>query len=128
MKKMRRDGKKILIILSCVLTAAFIALVLAFTLSGAGGVSVEKKAPREAVMTGRNAPPENTALAAPVDINTAPAAELAELPGIGEKLADAIIAYREANGAFKRIEDIVNVPGIGEGKLAAVKDSITVGR
>ena len=125
---MRRDGKKTLIILSCALTAAFIALVLVLTLSGTDGVSVEKSAPHEAVMTGRNTPPETAAPVAVIDINTASAAELTRLPGIGEKLADAIIAYREKNGAFKRIEDIVNVSGIGEGKLAAIKDSITVGR
>lgn len=52
--------------------------------------------------------------AAPVNINTADAATLSELTGIGEKRAEAIIAYREANGPFKSAEELMNIKGIGE--------------
>lgn len=62
------------------------------------------------------------------DINTASAAELDTLPGIGEKLAAAIVSYREAHGGFQDIEDIMDVPGIGAGKFAKFKGRITVGR
>lgn len=62
-----------------------------------------------------------------VDINTAPAAELDKLPGIGEKLAAAIVSYREAHGGFQDIEDIMDVPGIGAGKFEKFRDRITVG-
>jgi competence protein ComEA len=59
-------------------------------------------------------------------INLATAAELAELPGIGEILAERIVAYRDAHGDFKRTSSIENVSGIGEGKYNAIKDLITV--
>jgi competence protein ComEA len=64
---------------------------------------------------------------APIDINTATAAELETLPGIGPSTAQKIVEYREANGPFATIEDIKNVPGIGEGKFEGIKDLITVG-
>lgn len=57
-------------------------------------------------------------LAAPVDINTADAQTLAtELKGIGTAKAEAIVAYREANGPFKRLEELVKVKGVGEKTL-----------
>ena len=62
-----------------------------------------------------------------VDINTASQEELEGLPGIGPTLAQAIIAYREENGPFARIEDIVNVSGIGSATYEDLKDLITVG-
>lgn len=52
-----------------------------------------------------------------VDLNTAPAAELATLPGVGPKLAAAIVSYREEQGKFSSIEQLLNVSGIGEVKL-----------
>jgi competence protein ComEA len=67
------------------------------------------------------------AVSGPVNINTATAAELETLPGIGPKTADAIVEYREANGPFGTIENIVDVPGIGEGTFEKIKGEITVG-
>ena len=61
-----------------------------------------------------------------ININTAGQAELMELPGIGESIANKIIAYREENGKFEKIEDIKNVPGIGDSKFANIKDMIKV--
>jgi competence protein ComEA len=63
----------------------------------------------------------------PININTATAAELETLPGIGPKTAQTIVEYREANGPFETIEDIMDVPGIGEGTFEKIKGSITVG-
>lgn len=60
------------------------------------------------------------------NINTATAAELTALSGIGEKKAADIIAYREANGNFSDISDIMRVPGIGEKIFAQIKTEITV--
>ena len=52
--------------------------------------------------------------------------ELDTLPGIGESLARRIIAYREANGPFGSIEEIMEVSGIGEAKFAELEDRVTV--
>ena len=64
----------------------------------------------------------------PVDINTAGVEELDQLPGIGTVLAGRIIAYREANGPFETVEDLLEVSGIGEAKLAELEGWITVGQ
>lgn len=61
-----------------------------------------------------------------ININTADAAALATLPGIGEKRAGDIIAYREANGPFPIPEAITDVPGIGDAILKNIIDRITV--
>lgn len=62
-----------------------------------------------------------------VNINTASAAELESLPGIGPSLAQRIIDYREQNGPFATIEDLDNVSGIGPGILERFRDQVTVG-
>ena len=61
-----------------------------------------------------------------VNINTADAERLATLKGIGPALAQRIIEYREQNGAFKTIDEIKNVRGIGDKKFAAFKDKISI--
>lgn len=66
-----------------------------------------------------------TAGTMPVNVNTASKEELEILPGIGEKLAEAIIEYRE-NTPFRQAEDVKNVDGIGEKKFEAIKDMICV--
>ena len=62
-----------------------------------------------------------------VAINTANMAELMTLSGIGESRAADIIKYREENGDFSRIEDIMLVSGIGEKTFEEIKEQITVG-
>lgn len=62
-----------------------------------------------------------------ININTASSFELEALPGIGPKTAQKIIEYRDANGPFLSIENIVDVSGIGPGTYARIKDLITVG-
>ena len=61
-----------------------------------------------------------------IDINRAEAWLLEALPGIGETRAQAIVDYRNENGPFKRIEDLLRVKGIGEGTFDQIKDYITV--
>ena len=61
-----------------------------------------------------------------VDLNTATEEELVALPGIGESRAKSIIAYREKNGGFSKIEDIMKIEGIKEGMFAKMKDKICV--
>ena len=62
-----------------------------------------------------------------IDINTASQSELESLPGIGPTTAQNIIEYRETNGPFVSIEEIIDVPGIGSGIYERIKDLITVG-
>lgn len=73
------------------------------------------------------APPVSPADTDLVNINTASAAELETLPGIGPTIAKKIIEYREQNGPFLSTEDIINVSGVGPGTYERIKDLITVG-
>ena len=61
-----------------------------------------------------------------LNINTASAADLTALPGIGEKKAAAIVAYREANGPFADTTQLLNVDGIGQGILKKIQPHICV--
>ena len=71
-----------------------------------------------------NAPSE--AMPSPVNINEANADELSVLPGIGAKKALAIVAYRELNGKFMSVEELVNVKGIGPKMLAKLSGYVSV--
>ena len=63
---------------------------------------------------------------APVNLNTATAEQIAALPGIGPKAAQRIVEYRQKNGGFKKIEELMNVKGIGEKSFLKLKPLITV--
>jgi competence protein ComEA len=64
--------------------------------------------------------------AAPVNLNTASQAQLESLPGIGPGAAQRILEYRQKNGSFKKLEDLMNVKGIGEKSFLKLKPLITV--
>ncbi len=64
--------------------------------------------------------------AAPVNLNTATAAELQGLPNIGPATAARIVEYRQKNGGFKKVEDLMNVRGIGEKSFLKLKPLVTV--
>lgn len=62
-----------------------------------------------------------------VNINTATAAQLESLPGIGPATAKRIVEHREKNGAFKKLEDLMNVRGIGEKAFLRLRPLVTIG-
>lgn len=75
---------------------------------------------------GRHVAAENVTSDGKVAINQAGVEDLQRLPGVGPVLAEKIYAYREAHGPFRVVEDLLDVPGIGEGKLAALRDAVVV--
>ena len=62
----------------------------------------------------------------PLALNRASANDLEGLPGVGPVLAERIVAYRERNGPFKEVEDLLQVSGVGEAKLASIRDLVRV--
>jgi competence protein ComEA len=85
-----------------------VALVLGLALSGAPVLAAEAKAP-----------------AGKVNINTASAEQLEELPGVGAKLAARIVEYRQKSGGFKSVQELMNVRGVGEKNLAKLQPHLT---
>ncbi|MEY5152031.1 MAG: ComEA family DNA-binding protein [Actinobacteria bacterium] len=69
---------------------------------------------------------ESTAKSALININTATALELEALPSVGPSTAKAIVAFRTKNGPFGKAEDLLKVPGIGDGKLSAMKPFVAL--
>lgn len=64
---------------------------------------------------------------APVNLNAATLAQLQTLPGVGASTAQRIVDYRQKNGAFKKVEELMNVKGLGEKSFLKLKPLITVG-
>jgi competence protein ComEA len=62
-----------------------------------------------------------------VNINSASAAEFEALPGIGPKMAARIVEYRQKNGPFKKVEELMNVRGLGEKNFLKLKAQLTIG-
>jgi competence protein ComEA len=62
-----------------------------------------------------------------VNLNTATVADLQGLPGVGAKVAARIVEYRQKQGPFKRIEELMNVQGIGEKSFLKLRPQLTVG-
>lgn len=68
----------------------------------------------------------STKPAAVVNLNTASASELEQLPGIGAKVAARIVEYRTKKGPFKKVEELMNVQGIGEKSFLKLRTQLTV--
>ncbi len=101
------------------LTGLFLCLLL--------GLFVRDRTGAASVETALTAPVEEVRPdLSPVNLNTADEAALTALPGIGEALAARIVEYREEHGPFEAVEDLTNVSGIGQGKLAALEGLVTV--
>jgi len=69
-----------------------------------------------------------TATEVRININTATVEELTMLPGIGPSYAQRIVEHREKNGPFKKVEDLLNVRGIGEKTFEKIRERLTVAK
>ena len=67
-----------------------------------------------------------TTLSPLINLNSATSDQLDTLPGVGPSTAKAIISYRSRKGPFGKVEDLLNVPGIGPAKVGAIRDQVTV--
>ena len=97
------------------MSLSVLAMVIGFASVGfaqTAGSAADAKASRPATM---------------VNLNTATSAELESLPGIGPKVAARIVEYRQKKGPFKKIEELMNVQGIGEKSFLKLRPQLTVG-
>jgi competence protein ComEA len=99
-----------------------IAVLLAF------GLGVTTSAEQESSRKTSSSPPASASASAsaPINLNTASVAQLETLPGIGRSTAERILEYRQKNGSFKKIEDLMNVRGVGEKSFLKLKPLIPV--
>jgi competence protein ComEA len=93
------------------------AILLAMAISGAA-LGAQSSTARQTPADAQAGPALN--------LNTATAAQLEALPGIGKATADRILEYRQKSGGFKKVEDLMNVRGIGEKSFLKLKPLITV--
>jgi competence protein ComEA len=71
---------------------------------------------------------ESKAQEALVDINTAGVEELMSVPGIGQVIAQRIVEYRDKNGPYASVDDLLKIQGIGEKSLARIRERLTAGK
>ena len=115
----------IILICACLVLSAFLGgLYLGRNMRGADIYDVTLNAPSTSATTKPTTRPSSSQ-SGKVNINTADIYTLMSLEGIGETYAKRIIEYRETNGPFENIEDILNVPGIGEKRFETIKDLIS---
>jgi competence protein ComEA len=99
------------------------ALVFTTLLSGA---ALAQSTPTPSPRSRATAATQSEEKIAPVNLNTATAAELEKLPGIGPKVAARIVDYRTKKGPFRKTEELMNVQGIGEKSYLKLRAQLTV--
>lgn len=116
---LKQEKYPVALFCAALVTLLFAAVVVHLTVPAAqeGGYSVT---------VARGAQVETAPQRPLLDINTASAAELEQLHGVGAVLAENIVAHREEHGAFSSVEELLQVKGIGEKKLAEFRHEITL--
>ena len=102
------------------MTRVFAAGVLTLAIVAFAGHTINAAQGSSGAQAGSSQP------AALVNLNTATAADFEKLPGIGPAMAVRIVEYRQKNGAFKKVEELMNVQGIGEKTFLRLKPLVTV--
>ena len=108
------------LVIMIALTLSFIAFIAGYII----GISTDRS-----VILSENLPTDATTSVyedGKININTATLSDLIQLPGIGEKLAANIITYRENNGPFESVNELIQVEGIGSKKLSILTEYLTV--
>lgn len=100
------------------------AIALVFVLTGPSGNPLAQSSSQS--QSSQSSSPAQPPAAAPLNLNTATVTELAKLPGIGPAVAARIVEHRQKNGGFKKIEELMNVKGIGEKTFLKLKSLVTV--
>jgi len=103
------------------LAAGILAFAFAFALAAAAPCVAATPPASGGGTSGKSVP------AGPVDVNTASATDLQKVPGIGEALAQRIVEFREKNGPFAQVDDLVKIRGIGEKSIVRLKPYLTAG-
>ena len=108
-----------------ILLAALVAP--ASTIYAAQAVKAAPAAKAGSAAKGGSAAKARATADSPVNLNSASVAQLQTLPGIGASTAQRIVEFRQKNGSFKKIEELMNVKGIGEKSFLKLKPLITIG-
>ena len=119
-----KTSQKLLIALTLVFAAFVLGLFTGRNLNRTPVQIQSLPAAAPAVSTAAHIEPTQPQI---LDLNTATSEQLQQLPGIGPVIAERIIAYRTENGPFSTVGELMNVSGIGEKKLEAIWDLVTIG-
>ena len=120
--------------IALVLTALFLVLCAVVFCMGRGEVrytvTVSERSPETVFQAGgaqSDGTPDSLIPGEKINVNSAPAADLARLPGIGETRAQAVVTHREEKGPFQSAEELLAVSGIGEATLEKIRPYIEFG-
>lgn len=102
----------------------FLVCVMVVAISASYGVSADTSAEKPVVET--SVADVDSLADGKLDLNKADTEMLTSLPGIGPKTAEKIAAYRDANGPFRSVEELLNIKGIGPEKLEKIKMLVTL--